>query len=266
VVPISAAGRVNSAAAPQSPVRGRCRLHSSLGGRPRGAKTRRPDAKKPGPKPNPGKVQREARAYLLRTRPDLAAAIPSAPAPLESVPASNALPAPTPNTPPPWPRDGYRGSDAAGRLEKSAREFIRELATPINLETMLAQRGRLLSQLSRYETEQLLTVFVETMRREVEQRLDELAAAEAEFRRPDDIDATRQRLDRLRWEAGNYVERLKTERAILIVAAENRERQAQERAAAITERIVHGRDADARQRANRPREELAQLTIDPRFK
>jgi hypothetical protein len=167
---------------------------------------------------------------------------------------------------PEWPRDGYAGSDDARRLEASEREFIRELAAPLDLEMQLLRTGRSLSRLSRYETEQLLTVFVETMRREVEHHLDELAAAEAEFRRPDDAGATAMRLARLRFEADAYLNRLGTERAILIVAAEDRERQAQARGADVSERIVHGRDLAAEQRANRPREELVQLTIDPRRK
>jgi hypothetical protein len=218
-------------------------------------------------------MRRKLHARLLRSDPDMVAAVAPFVVPLRSVEGPGAPPepvpmeAPAPNERPNWPRNGYAGGPDARRLEKHERTFISELAAPLNLENMLITRtGKFLSSLSTVDVEQAATAFMEAMRRDVEQHLDFFTRAEAAWRPPDDS-ASAMRLARLRWEIDDYLKRLGTETAVLTLAAQDRERASLKRAMAVSETIVNGRDAAAERRALRPRsQQKPRLTIDPRFK
>jgi hypothetical protein len=93
------------------------------------------------------------------------------------------------------------------------------------------------------DLDQALTAFIESMRHYVEQQLLHFAQAESAWRR--DGDSTKLRLRGLRWDADDYLKRLGTEKAVLVVQAEDRERLSQERAYPMTEAIVAGRDRRA---------------------
>ncbi len=201
---------------------------------------------KPGPKPRDPAItlRRKARARLLRIDPDMAVAVAPfveatraeravAPGPVESTHA--------PPVRPPWPSYGYVGGPNVRTLQKHEHQFIRELAAPVDLEAKLAQAtGYAPVRLSCREIDHVLTAFVADMRATVEERLATFTEAERMFRR-DGAEAIAARLDRLRWEADGYIDRLSTARILLVQRLEDRERQERERACAMTEAIIGAR-------------------------
>jgi hypothetical protein len=174
------------------------------------------------------------------------------------------LPAPAPNLPPPWPRDGYSGAADARRLEKAERDFIRELAAPVDLERMLmrATNYEALTTLSARDIEAALNAFVQRRRSYTEERLALFAQAEEAFRAAD-AQACRMRLDRLRFEIGDYLTRLTAAKTLLVLRLEKQEQQKHERAQAMTEAIVDPYIARAEARAAAPRDDWRPSSIAP---
>jgi hypothetical protein len=249
----------------QSPVPGRkrCKFHGGMS--PRGPRPRLPGQQKPGPKPRDPAIaeRRKARAELMRSRPDLAAVIPivvEKGAPPGRVAAQPPSPPPS-DARPCWPPDGYVGGPNVRWLEKAERTLIRQLSAPaINLEQALTNAAA--GKLSRWEVEQVLTAFVETMRRDVEEQAARLMEAEQGIRR-DGAEAIAARCDRMRWEIDSYITRLNTAKTLVVLRAEDRERRDYERARAASEATV-GRYIDrAALRADRPRPEERPHTIAP---
>jgi hypothetical protein len=248
----------------RSPVPGRrrCKFHGGLS--PSGPRNnpRRPDAKRPGPKPRDPELtkRRKAHARLLRgADPEMATTVQSFAAPLHGAAPKPAAappkpaPTPAPDLPPPWPRSGYAGSLDARCLEKQERGFVRDCNTRIDLETQLLQAADYKMPPGR-EANQVLTAFVRERQQHVEERLALFVQAEEMFRRDGD-EASRMRLARLRWEAGAYLGRLAAAKTLLVLRLEERERRDYERAYTMTETLVGDLARRAELRALRPREQ-----------
>jgi len=240
-------------------------MHGGLATRMR-LNPRRPDAKKPGPKPRDPAIamRRKLHARLLRTDPTMVAAVAPFAAPATAVGASPVKDAPAPHVRPPWPPNGYRGSDDARRLEAHERRFVRKLVAADDLEAQLARAaGYQPLRLSHRELDAVLTSFVATMRTTVEAQFATFAAAEHELRRDGD-DAIQVRLARLRFEIDAYIGGLTTAKTLLVLRAEQREQEEQRRAKEMSRQVMTaGLASGARRRGGPVEREPRPLSIAP---